>query len=78
MATRNSYEYTVYFEPLEEGGYNIHVPALPEICSWGKTLEEARQLAREAIELVLEDMLADGEVPPCDEAPTSERIAVSV
>ena len=28
------YHYTVYFEPLPEGGFNVRVPALPEICTW--------------------------------------------
>ena len=41
------YHYTVFFEPLEEGGYNVVVPAIPEICTFGETLEEARGMAQE-------------------------------
>jgi len=34
------YKYTVFFEPAEEGGYILRVPAMPEICTEGDTLEE--------------------------------------
>ena len=27
------YKYTVFFEPAEEGGYIVRVPAMPEICT---------------------------------------------
>ena len=44
----------VVFEPSDEGGYTVYVPALPGCISEGDTLEEARQNIREAIELYLE------------------------
>jgi len=44
----------VVFEPSDEGGYTVYVPALPGCVSEGDTLEEARQNIREAIELYLE------------------------
>src|SRR5712692_7080721 len=44
------YNYTVYFEPLEKGGYQVIVPAFPEICTFGDTLEEARAMAKDAIQ----------------------------
>ena len=36
---------------LPEGAYNVQVPAIPEICTYGETLEEARQMAQDAISL---------------------------
>jgi predicted RNase H-like HicB family nuclease len=30
------YRFTVFFEPLEKGGYNVIVPAIPEICTSGE------------------------------------------
>ena len=33
--------YTVLFEPAEEGGYVVRVPALPEVCTEGDTRAEA-------------------------------------
>src|SRR6185437_15622749 len=31
------YGYTVVFEPLQEGGYSVVVPAIPEIATFGAT-----------------------------------------
>jgi predicted RNase H-like HicB family nuclease len=49
MAAIKDYSYTVIFEPLERGGYQAVVPALPEIITAGRTLKEARRMARDAI-----------------------------
>ena len=38
------YSYTVLFEPLPEGGYQVFVPAMPEICTFRRTMEEAREM----------------------------------
>ena len=43
------YGYTTLFEPMPEGGFNVLVPAIPEICTYGETLEDAREMARDAI-----------------------------
>ena len=72
------YHYTVYFEPLEEGGYQVIVPAMPEICTFGSTLEEARAMAKDAIRCVIESALKEGEPVPRDADPTKERVTVSV
>jgi antitoxin HicB len=72
------YQYTVYFEPLEEGGYNVIVPAIPEICTFGSTIEEAREMARDAIRCVIESALKNGEPIPQDVDPAKERVTVSV
>lgn len=55
------YNYTVFFEPLAEGGYNVIVPAIPEICTFGETLEEARAMAEDAIRCYLESATELGE-----------------
>lgn len=44
----------VVFEPSDEGGFTVHVPALPGCVTEGDSLEEARKNVREAIELYLE------------------------
>ena len=46
--------FKVIFEPSDEGGYTVHVPALPGCISEGATLDDARRNIREAIELFLE------------------------
>ena len=49
----------VTLEPSEEGGYTVHVPALPGCVSQGDTKEEALANIREAIELYLEPVEDD-------------------
>ena len=66
------YRYTVLFEPVPEGGYNVVVPAFPEICTCGDTLEEAREMAADAIKCVLESMLKDNEPIPSDIQPARD------
>ena len=72
------YNYTVIFEPVKEGGYNVVVPAIPEICTYGETLEEAREMAEEAIRCYLESAIEGMEPIPDDKEPSLERIAVSI
>jgi len=50
------FKYTVFFEPQEEGGFTVYVPALPGCLSEGDTFEEAKTNIQEAIELYLEDV----------------------
>ncbi|MCG8608125.1 type II toxin-antitoxin system HicB family antitoxin, partial [bacterium] len=74
------YKYTVFFEPAEEGGYIVHVPALPEICTEGDTLAEARAKAEDAIRLVIESNIERGEAIPEDVIiagePVKEQVAI--
>ena len=74
------YKYTVFFEPAEEGGYIVRVPAMPEICTEGDTLEEARAMAENAIRCVIESNSKLGEPIPkdvvTDQEPIKEQIAV--
>jgi len=71
------YQYTVLFEP-QEGGFNVIVPAIPEICTFGENMEKARAMAQDAIRCYLESALKHGEPIPRDEEPTTERLAVSL
>jgi predicted RNase H-like HicB family nuclease len=43
------FNYTVIFEPAEEGGFVVHVPSLPGCHTQGETLDEAYQMAQDAI-----------------------------
>ena len=59
------YSYTVVLGEEPEGGYTVLVPALEEIVSYGKIMEEARRRANEAIECALLGREDLGEpVPP--------------
>ena len=52
--------FTVIYEPTEEVGYVVTVPALPSIVTEGRTLVEARKMAKEAIRCHLESLIKDG------------------
>ena len=58
------YRYTVVYEPAEEGGYVVTVPALPGLVTEGDTLEEARAMAEDAIRGYLESLRKHGEAIP--------------
>src|SRR5256886_7625837 len=60
------YSFTVLYEPAEEGGYVVTCPALPGLVTEGETLEEARQMARDAIRAYLESLKKDGMPIPTD------------
>ena len=51
--------YTVVLVPdPEDGGYTVTVPMLPGCVTEGDTVEEALDMARNAIRLYLEDLEA--------------------
>jgi antitoxin HicB len=57
----------VHFKPEPEGGFTVTYPRLPPVVAYGETLEKARENAREAIELYLAVIKADGQpIPPPD------------
>ena len=58
--------YSVILEPLEEGGFQVIVPALPEVVTGGDTEDEALAMAKEAIELVLASRAERGEDIPLE------------
>jgi antitoxin HicB len=74
--------YTVICEQLSEGGYQVIVPALPGIVTYGPTMEEAREMARDAITCHLKGLLKDNEEIPEDpfvwQPPITERIKIAV
>jgi antitoxin HicB len=61
----SEYRYTIILYPdLEQGGYTVTVPALPGCVTEGETFEEAIAMAKEAIQLYIESLIADGEAIP--------------
>lgn len=71
--------YSIVLEPMEEGGFLVHVPALPEVVTGGDTEDEALAMAREAIELVIESRRERGEEIPDEIAkPQVREVTVSV
>lgn len=77
----NVYSYTVIYEPVSEGEFNVVIPAIPEICTFGQTLKEAREMAKDAIRCYLESALKSGEKIPQESQsfrePIREKIAIT-
>ena len=73
-----SYKYTVILQPLPEGGYSVLVPAIPEVCTFGDTIEEARHMAEDAIRCFIESALKTGEPIPDDVEPALEQVGVTL
>ena len=61
MPVREQVQYTVLFEPAEEGGYVVTCPALPGLVTEGDTLAEARIMAADAIRAYLDSLRKDGQ-----------------
>jgi predicted RNase H-like HicB family nuclease len=65
-------------EPDEQVAYWVECPSLG-IASMGDTIEEAISMIREAIELHIEDLIANGEaVPPedSDAVPDAQTLVI--
>jgi antitoxin HicB len=43
------YHYNIMLRPEPEGGYTALVPALPGCVTYGRTVDEAREMAKDAI-----------------------------
>ena len=78
----SEYGYRVIYEPLTEGGFQVIVPALPGIVTYGRTIEEAREMAQDAIACHLQGLLKDDEEIPKDpfasEPPVIEELTIAV
>jgi predicted RNase H-like HicB family nuclease len=51
-------EYTVVYQEIEDGWVMATVPELPGAVTQGKTMKEAREMIKEAVELLLESYRA--------------------
>ena len=59
-----TYKLLLHKEP--EGLYTVTVPALPGCITFGENIEHAIEMAKEAIELYIEELQERGEVVPDD------------
>jgi antitoxin HicB len=70
--------FAVVLEPEEEGGFTVRVPSLPEIVTYGADEQEALEMAKDAIRLVLEDSAARGEAIPPGRPPRIREVTVTL
>ena len=74
----SEYQYTIILHPdTEEGGYTVTVPALPGCVTQGETLEEAIAMAKDAIRLHAETLLAYAEPVP-EEREHPQAIVINI
>jgi len=59
-------------------GYQVTVPLLPGLITYGRTLEEAREMARDAILCHLEGLKKDGERIPDEKSAIQEKLRVAL
>jgi antitoxin HicB len=60
--------YNLFFQPEPEGGFTVTVPALPGCVSYGKSLEEAKAMAADAIQGYITSLKKHNEPIPSDES----------
>jgi len=59
--------YRILLKKEPEGDYTVMVPLLPGCVTYGETIEEAIDMAKEAIELYIESLKEHGEIIPTEE-----------
>ena len=60
------YTYKIRLQKETEGGFTVSVPALPGCITYGEDVDEAISMAKEAIELYIEELQERGEAIPDD------------
>lgn len=61
-----NYTYRILLNKEPEGQYSVSVPALPGCFTYGNNIDHAIQIAKEAVELYLEELRSRGEDIPDD------------
>lgn len=78
IALQEEYKFTVVLEPLDEGGFLVLVPALPEVVSHGESEDDALANAEDAIRLVIGYRRDHGEPIPAETTPQLRQVKVAV
>lgn len=73
---RGVFEVVLRWDPRDKA-YIVSVPSLPEIFTFGTSIAHARRMAKDAIELVCDSVLGDGNVVIDDKRRVVGRIPAS-
>ncbi|MCL4365771.1 type II toxin-antitoxin system HicB family antitoxin [Patescibacteria group bacterium] len=75
--TQKVLKYTVIFEPAEEGGYVVSVPALPGCVTEGDTFEKAVEMIKDAMKGYLAVLKKEGlEIPKEEDEVVVTKVSV--
>jgi len=78
MSISQMISYRILLRKEPEGGYTVTVPSLPGCVTYGKSIEEATEMAKEAIELYLESLKSHHEEIPNDEGTLEYTLMVGI
>ena len=76
MMSKKTLNYRILLRQEVEGGYTVIVPTLPGCVTFGDTIDEAIEMAREAIELYLESLREHGEEIPTEDKTLEYTVTV--
>lgn len=72
------YAFTAIYEGVKKGGYQVVVPLLPGLITYGRTFEEAQKMVRDAIRCHLEGIRKEKGEIPYEPSLLQERVAVTL
>jgi predicted RNase H-like HicB family nuclease len=68
--------YRLFLRKEPEGGYTVIVPSLSGCVTYGTTLEESLEMAKDAIKLYIETLEANGEDIPVENEIIETTVAI--
>ena len=68
--------YKIQIRPETDGTYTVIVPSLPGCLTFGNTIEEAIDMAKEAIEVYIESLVARDKKIPVDKDEIEATVTV--
>lgn len=74
---KKEYSFTVLYTEVKEGGYQVNVPALPGLITFGRTIKEAREMAEDAIKGYVASLKKHNEPIPSNERSLITSIQIS-
>ncbi len=72
------YQYSAVFELNKDGAYTVTVPVLPGLVTEGRNLEEAREMAADAVRCYIEGLRKSRELIPLEREIAHIRLSVRV
>ncbi|HCM36982.1 MAG: hypothetical protein A3J30_03505 [Candidatus Wildermuthbacteria bacterium RIFCSPLOWO2_02_FULL_47_9c] len=71
--------YYAVFDPAKEGGYNVSFPDFPGCVTFGRTFEQAKEKAKEVLELWIEELVSQRqEIPTRASRPIVDEVQVAL
>jgi antitoxin HicB len=64
---KTHFRFNIFLRPEPEGGFTAIVPALPGCVTYGRTLDEAKKMAKDAIGGYIESLKKHKEPIPTDD-----------